>query len=170
MEFLGNRLDTIYCLHGTRKHAKGLTQIRSNTFSRPPNFPNNATIQVYQSQALKHTCATIHANQLELAQEIGLAMQDHQTIRNLAWSPKWIDTYSPTAGTNSGRIMDALACLHSWRLWQADIANAFCQAFVDVPVYFDMPKGFGGIELLNYVKQNFLSWDKVLLFLGTVPI
>ena len=51
------------------------------------------------------------------------------------------ETYSPTAGTNSGRIMDALACLHSWRLWQADIANAFCQAFVDVPVYFDMPKG-----------------------------
>ena len=53
----------------------------------------------------------------------------------------YTESFAPTASSNSGRILDAVAVLNNWQLWQADIANAFCQAFVDVPVFLEMPRG-----------------------------
>ena len=51
------------------------------------------------------------------------------------------ETFAPAANVTTGRILDAIAVLRGWKLWQADISNAFCQAMIDVPVYFDMPRG-----------------------------
>ena len=31
--------------------------------------------------------------------------------------------------------------LRGWKLFQGDIANAFCQSLVDVPVYIELPRG-----------------------------
>ena len=51
------------------------------------------------------------------------------------------ETFAPTAGQTTSRILDAVAVLRGWKLFQGDIANAFCQSLVDVPVYIELPRG-----------------------------
>ena len=58
------------------------------------------------------------------------------------------ETFAPTAGQTTSRILDAIAVLRGWKLKQGDIANAFCQSMVDIPIYIELPKGINVFDPL----------------------
>ena len=61
------------------------------------------------------------------------------------------ETFAPTGNAETNRLMDIIAVTRGYKLWQADISNAFCRSFVDVPIFLEMPRG---IEITDHARAD----------------
>ena len=51
------------------------------------------------------------------------------------------ERFSPMAKIKTVRVLPALAASKSWKLWQMDVKNAFCNGELDREIYMEQPQG-----------------------------
>ena len=83
----------------------------------------------------------------------------------------YFETYSPTIGDPSMRLIFAFACIMSLKSYSFDFVTAFLNAELDIPVYIRGPQGFGKwtgkilkvIRALYGLKQSPRLWSLLLM-------
>lgn len=86
------------------------------------------------------------------------------------------ETFAPVARLQSIKLLLAIACLISFKLFQIDVQSAFVNGILNEKAYDEQPKGFEDPYHFNYVfklkkafyelEQALRAWYKILTYKG----